>query len=488
MPATIGSRTDVGVAAPGRNTRRPPSGRWGGARLRFGVVALLLPLWSAGCSSYVSTSAQVRALVQSGEYDQALDALGDLESGGSRLLYLYERGLILHQQNRFAESNEAFGQAEELFEDLYTRSVSREAGALLVNESVREYRGERFEAALVHYYRVMNYLNLGDLESAAVQCRRLDHRLDVLSNQEGASFTDDAFLRYLAGMVYLENGDRNDADVSLRKALEGYRDPGRAHGADLPSRLYCDLAANAAALGAPAEARDYRDAGECDAPAPDAPRPGTLRLFVECGSVAFQSQADVVLPILKNEIHDDLDQEAYARVLAGRYGQPVASDVEVDYLLRISMPVLVETPSGIRFVRVGTVGCDTAAAPSLGVLGMDVTDLARRSFEEEQPLLLLRAVARGLAKYLAKEKAEKEGGEAAGLVVNILGLVTETADTRCWSTLPEKILLAQLDLAPGTYTIRVDLLGPDGRLDDRFEIPDVAISGGRSTFVNYRVY
>jgi hypothetical protein len=86
-----------------------------------------------------------------------------------------------------------------------------------------------------------------------------------------------------------------------------------------------------------------------------------LRLFLECGTVVFQSQADVVLPIFKNEIHDDLDRDAYAQVLAGRHGQPPASDVEVDYLLRISMPVLVEAPSGIR--RVSAPWRRSAAAP-----------------------------------------------------------------------------------------------------------------------------
>jgi hypothetical protein len=119
---------------------------------------------------------------------------------------------------------------------------------------------------------------------------------------------------------------------------------------------------------------------------------------------------------------------------------------------------------------------------------MDVASMARRSFEEHQAALFLRAIARGLAKYLAKIKAEKEGGEAAGWAANILGVVTEVADTRSWSTLPEKILLAQLDLPEGRYAIHVGLFDRAGRLDDDFVIPDVEIRRGRDTFLNYRVY
>jgi uncharacterized protein len=461
----------------------------GGRLAGLGPLLVAIALSVAACSSYVATSNQIRTLLRDGKYDRALEKLQGLESGGSRLLYLYERGLILHQQNRFEDSNEAFAAAEELLEDLYTRSISREAGALLVSENVREYRGDRFEAALVHYYSIMNYLSLGDLEAAAVQCRRLDHRLDVMAQDPNSFFTDHPFLRYLAGMVYFDDGDGNDADVSMRRALDLYRSPAAAHGAELPGRLFCDLADNVARLGEASEASSYREEGDCTpSPAGSGP-PGTLRLFLECGEVAFKNEVDVVIPIFKNEIHDDLDQGAFAVTLAHRYGQPTPHDVEVEYLLRISMPTLEETPSGIQSARVSVrAPGDTTRARTHAVLGMDVTGLARRSFEEKQPALLLRAVARGLAKYLAKKKAEKEGGEAAGFALNIFGLATETADTRSWSTLPEKILLAQLDLAEGTYTIHVELLDPTGRRDDSFDIPDVRVSGGRSTFLDYRVY
>jgi hypothetical protein len=81
-------------------------------------------------------------------------------------------------------------------------------------------------------------------------------------------------------------------------------------------------------------------------------------------------------------------------------------------------------------------------------------------------MLLLRATP-GLAKHYEGEG--RGGGGEAGLAVNILGLVTETGDTCCWSTL-RKILLAQLDLPRDLHDPRRSP-GADGWLDDRFEIP-----------------
>lgn len=445
------------------------------------------------CASHVATTTTtLRPLVRDGKYDLALQRIEFLNSGTSRLLYHYERGLLLHQQQRFEDSNAAFDLAEELYGDLYTRSVSRETGALLLSEVVREYRGERFEASLVHYYKIMNYLRLGDLEDAAVECRRLDHRLDVFAGTEAASYRGDPFLRYLTGLVYAANGDRNDADVSLRLALEGYRARGAEAGPPLPGRLLCDLAANATALGATTEARAYREEGSC--PPSRARATGTLRLFLECGEVAFKNESSIVLPIFKSEIQPELDRSAYANVLVSRYGQAVPPETEVEYLLRISMPVLVETPSGIVRARIiaaqrpADAGGDTVRTAISTVAAMDLNAFARRAFEEAQPALLLRATVRGLAKYLASREAEKRGGEGLGWAVNLIGLATETADTRCWSTLPESIQFATLDLAPGTYDLTVELYDRGGSLDFRFELPGVAVEVAKETFLAHRVY
>jgi hypothetical protein len=435
------------------------------------------------CSSYVATHRQLRAAVRDGRYAEAHAVLDALEDPHSRLLQLYERGLVLHEQGELAASDSVLDRAEELAADLYTRSVTNEAAALLVSEGRRDYRGEAFELDMLHYYRIQNHLGRDDLESAAVQCRRLDLRLDRLED-EGRAAADAAFFRYLTGLVYAASGDGNDADVSFRKAL-GASDSGTV-APSVPPRLYCDLAANAARLGDRAEAERYREAGGC--PPPDGRR-GVLRLFLECGTVAFRDANEALLPIFKGEIHDDLDTTAYARTLAGRCGQPHPPDVEVDYLLRISLPTLVETPSGIDYVRVTALGSDGEHGESTVLLpGVQVTERARAAFAAAQGAILLRATVRGLAKYLAAQAAEKKGGDAARWAVDILGLATETADTRCWSTLPEKILSGSLDLAPGRTALRVELMGRDGRLDDSFEIPAVEISAGRETFLNYRLY
>jgi len=161
----------------------------------------------------------------------------------------------------------------------------------------------------------------------------------------------------------------------------------------------------------------------------------------------------------------------------------------VEYLLRVSMPRLVETPSEIQSARITAhAEDDTTRLGTWTVLGQNCTALARAAFEEEQGTILFRTIVRGLAKYVAKEQAEKKSGEVAGAIVNLLGVATETADTRCWSTLPDRILVGSLDLPPGRYTLQIELFDRAGTMDDRFEIPGVEIRGGHASFLNYRIY
>ena len=474
------------------------SGRRGPAakrrrRAAWAVCVGAAALAACSCSTYVGKSIELRRQVARGDVDAALKTLEPLAKGGSRLLYLYERGLILHQEDRFEESNAVLDEAEKLLDDLYTRSISREAAALLTNDAVVEYRGQRFEAAVLHYYRTLNFLYLGDLENAAVECRRLDHRLQVFRDDPSSFYTGDPFLTYVSGLVRAAAGEPGEADVSLRNALAAYRADHARYDVEIPGVLLCDLARNATRLGASDEAVEYAKEGGCE---PSAPGAGSVTLFLECGGIAYKGQTEILLPIYHTEITDDLDKVAFASTLASRRGwRPgQVETIKVDYILRVAFPQLVPTPSGIAMARVEAFPAlkeGVAARPLQScttVRAANWTRLAQESFAEDEAGIFVRATARAFLKYLATHQTEKKHGEVAGWLVNALGVATETADTRCWSTLPEQVLLARFDLPPGTYRLAVGVQGRDGAVDLDFDIPDVVVRAGQNTFLSHRVY
>ena len=61
---------------------------------------------------------------------------------------------------------------------------------------------------------------------------------------------------------------------------------------------------------------------------------------------------------------------------------------------------------------------------------------------------MLRTIVRGVLKYLGFRRANQEG-EVVGKLVNLLNVVTESADTRSWQTLAESNFSGADALASG---------------------------------------
>ena len=205
-----------------------------------------------GCATYGSKTEQARLMFSQGKYDDALKKLDKTRTSRSRLLYLMERGVVLHYAGRYEESNQSFEEAEILAEDLYTKSISREAGALLTSDNILYYEGEKFERALIHYYRAINYIYLKLPDDALVECRKVSFLLQEYRDEsEGKStaYSDDAFMQYLAGMLFEWQGEINDAFISYRKAEEAYEKYKQEYGVLQPPSLKNDLLRTSKALG-----------------------------------------------------------------------------------------------------------------------------------------------------------------------------------------------------------------------------------------------
>jgi len=453
------------------------------------AVGAALCLTALACGNYTRRSLDIKRALAEEDYARALEQVEGIDQSSSGLLYLYEKGLVLHYQDRFTESNEAFEAAEQLLEELYTKSVTRELAATAVTDNITKYRGAPFEAVLVNYYKILNYLHLGDVEGAAVECRRVNRKLQMLSDAGEKTFTNDPFLQYLTAMVYEVAREPTDAGVSYRVAVGAYEELGETYGVQTPAALFCDAAANARRLGDAAEAEAYAARATCA----ENTRAGVrVSLFLECGYVAYKVEENVVLPIFKDDRWDDADE--FAPVLVDRYGNTYSSR-KVDYLLRVALPRLepVPLPYAAAVVRARPAGARGEAGGQVGgeaVRAVTVENLdavAAYTFAENFGKILLRATVRALIKYGAKKAADSKD-EGLGALVNLIGVATESADTRSWSTLPQRILMARLQLEPGVWDLDVEFYDENGARSGETTLGGVEIGEGRAAFLNYRVY
>jgi len=456
--------------------------------------------------------AWLRHYLMAGDHASALRLLdaGARTAPGDELVRRLQLGLVLHQAGRFAESNDAFEWAEREAEDRFTRSASRAAGSLLVSDRMLEYVPSRAERGMIPYYRMLNYLALGDRGEATVEARKAGALLEGREPGEGCSGA--AFLPYFAGMVHQAAGERNDALVSLRRAQRAF-DGCADEGVGAPPTLGPDLLRAAVELGV----REVADSARkrYGLAAVPAGRPAELVVLVEHGWVAHRAGEDIHVPLFPEDVEglegdadgdgvaaaaarvsarlfqDLAEQAAYGSELDGHPAVRWAAALGGGHVLKFAWPVYRLEASRPAAVRV--LVDDSAAAPASVE---DVSSGVVRDFEARRPLVLTRAVGRGVLKLLAarelERKAEKEGGEVAGYVAGRLaglaGNALEQADTRSWSLLPDRISLARLTLAPGEHRVRIEVRGGEGEDADTLDLGTVTVRPGERTFLSRRVW
>jgi len=436
----------------------------------------------AGCAGAGFNGAGFQAEVARGQYDAALKSLDAFPKND--VSSLLDRALLLQAQGKLDESNRAFDTAELRIADLYTRSLSREALSLITNDRALEYRAAAYEHVYIAYFRSWNYLDRNDVEGTLVEARRINQRLDFLAAscpEEDGTCGNDVFLRYWSGLLFEWGHEPNDAYVCYKKAHEALRSEGEFHPELAPADLGERLVDLAGRMGWKDEAKFYAGLYGLDPRPKPASRLGTVVWVWENGFVGRREQATTILPILKGETEEiRKDQATWSQALANRKGMNY-DGVEVDYLLRISLPIFVDVPP-----RAGSADFETDQVCVHAQTLAPLSGMAQNALDRAMGGIVLRATARGLAKYLAKKTADKEVGKDAGTLVNLLGLALEQSDTRSWRSLPHEIGVAVLPVEPGTHATRIRVRGPDGQTLEDVTQTGVQVPAGGLVFLRHR--
>ena len=269
------------------------------SRWVVGLSVVLMFLLSGCAASYSGSMSHLLKDLEKGDYQGALDKLKDPPKK-NKLLYHLEKGLILHYQGQYEASNWEFAEAERISDELFTRSISRQAASMLSSDRVIPYRGEEFELSLIHYYRAMNYARLGDRQAALVECRKANQKLEDHAQQAEyeLSYKNDAFLQYMTGLFFESEEEWNDAYISYKDALKGYRAYEAAFGSPVPRILLVDLARLAEYLGYEDEVQKYVESYQLT---PEELQPvsgGEIVVFVETGFVPRKHQIELNMPIM----------------------------------------------------------------------------------------------------------------------------------------------------------------------------------------------
>src|SRR5256712_6867977 len=152
--------------------------------------------------------------------------------------------------------------AEALPKALSTRRIRSEVEAFLTSDNALPYEGEEFEKVLLNVFMALDYVQLGLWDDALVEARKVDHKLTVLAdrNHKRMTYNKDALARYLSGLLYEATGDRSNAFVAYRLALEAFEYYQQSYGTAVPDLVRQDLLRVTEALGLNQEHQEYQRA------------------------------------------------------------------------------------------------------------------------------------------------------------------------------------------------------------------------------------
>lgn len=417
---------------------------------------LLVPLLGAGCATHADRLTEIRALYYSGhtratteKIDQAI-AKDDRDSDVLKL----DKATTLLTDGKPAEAEALFREVRDKFEEKEGKDVREGVAAMLTDDQRLAYAGEDYEKVLVRFYlSLCNLMRDGtDASAYALQVNQKQQQIiDAAKPGPDGKNPKEKYKLVPAG-AYLHAALREETHAN-------YDDVARS----------LELVAKWQPAFAPAKA----DLERAKTGRHSQPGHGVVYVFAMVGRGPLKEE--------KSEI-----VSTAALLIADRTLSALGKQSLPPTIAPIKIPVVSRPVNQVAAVTVGLDGKPVGRTETL-------TDVGLMAFEQAEALLpetLARAVVRRVVKkgivYGAKEAIGSDQTKLSSLALNAAGVAweaTESADTRCWGLLPDKIQVIRVELPAGDHTLTVQPTAANGVLLGAAEPVSVSVQDGRNTYV-----
>lgn len=441
----------------------------GFAKVKF-IVALVLVILLTGCSSmrfndffssYTEQMQPVRQATAQGEFEKAKSLLGDrTHSNTNYVLNLVENGRLAHLSGDYESSQQWFDLAYIELEKENRRAKIQlgkgveKVNSLVTNDSAIRYHLNAYEQSMLHSYQALNYLYQNQFESALVEVRRANivqdqalirHEKEIFeARQEMATNSSvdwvnvesnyaamrnrignlkngfqNAYTFYLSAVLYEANGQKNDAYIDYKKALEIFSEN---------KYLQQDV----------------------------------LRLANELGMVDD-------LALFEKKYGKQLTSEHLTNEQLNS-GQVVIffeqNLIDAKQVMSLNLPIFTSSDD-MRFYSVAMPTYDAVMPETTAMVlthenGASVSEpivslqaMVAKQLDEEIPSIIARQVFRIIAKEQLRRNLSRNGGDIGNVIASLYNVASEKADTRSWLTLPGSIQIIKQNMNPGERTLSV---------------------------------
>ncbi|MES2558990.1 MAG: hypothetical protein V4590_04585 [Bacteroidota bacterium] len=415
--------------------------------------------------------------------DKILSSSGLEKKKKDILLYYFNRGTVYWMMGNFQESNKYFQLADYYIED-YKKNYAAKALSFISNPKVEPYPGEGFEHILVHYYTTLNYAQLGNYESALVECKRMLLKLQKITDTYGGKnkYKRDAFVHNLMGMIYDAQKDYNNAFIAYRNALEIYEeDYVKMLQTSTPVQLKKDLIRTAYLTGFYEEGKQYEEKFKLKYEKEN-PNNGSLVFFWNNGLGPVKDEWSInfaIIPAGNGMVH--FVNTELGIIIPFYIGNSQQSNSLTGLkVIRVAFPKYV---SRLPLYQSASYKIDSLNLSGHFETGENIDAIAYRSLEDRMLKELGEALLRLALKQVAEQQVRKEN-QGLGMALSLVNAISEQADTRNWQLLPYAIHYTRVSLPPGRQHFVLQTHGEKTAMDTtNFEF---TISKGQTTIGTFQ--
>ncbi|MGE5085351.1 MAG: COG3014 family protein [Bacillota bacterium] len=401
------------------------------------IVGLFFILSLSACATYQGKVQSAREALTHHNYEEALKVLEPLaaKEDGDQLVYLLDAGVAYQIAGKIKESNNTFLKADRLSELLDYHSVSRVTGSLVLNEEMVQYKGDTFEKIFINAYLAMNYLEIGQLDDALVEARRINEKYTKYRQEEKQKFELNPFSKYLSALIWEASRNYDDAYIAY---AEAYKLDPMIPGIDE------DLIRSAKLARRMDTYQDWKKKF-----------PGVK----EDPNWYNKSMGELVV----------IYQQGWGP-------RKVTSSNEY------RLPSLRPVPSETQRARLIVDGLEPVMSHPI----YNVEQAAIQTLTEDYGVLVAKRIAGLASKAVVADQVRQKNKLLGDLTFLALNLA-DRADLRQWSTLPQTIQLIRVPLAAGTYQFSVEGLNSAGAVTgERLDKQTVEIKAGQKKFIIWR--
>ena len=420
-------------------------------RKSFWLIALVATAF-CGCATYADRLVEVRRSFARGDLEQAEQQLAKSRRRDRDVAQL-DQAIVQLTAGKPKEAEQTLRVARDRFDYLEQPAIAEKAISALTDSTFEAYSGEDYEKVLTRVFLSLSNLmhDGGDagayaLQVADKQQQIIEAGIDKEGENPKLAYKRVALGPYLHSALREETHSNYD-DVERSRAMVCSWQPDFAFGAQDLER-----------------AKFGRHS---------APGNGVLYVFALVG-----------LGPRKEEVAEA--PTTVSLLIADRILSATGKHTLPPTIAPVKVPKVVLTPSSVHAIQLAVGGRPMGQTATI----TDVGSMAVQQYDAIYPRVIADAVVRRVIKKAvvvgAKEATSTVTGSFANVGFDVAGVAweaTESADTRCWGLLPDRIQVLRIELSAGQHQLALQSIGATGRLLGRAAKQTIAIENGRNTYL-----